>query len=142
MAQLVASAAADTSPSASSASPNRAARSEMPVNPKRGRPSLSRRPGSEFVNRPLFDYCRFQRITFTRSRPYRQNDSAHVEQKNGAIVRALVGYDRYTSRAAYGNPDLWSATDELRRQAHNRLRRELHLRKRPRSLQLGREAEV
>ena len=58
--------------------------------------------GSEFINRPLFDYCRFQRITFTRSRPYRKNDSAHVEQKNGAIVRALVGYDRYTSRAAYG----------------------------------------
>ena len=57
--------------------------------------------GSEFINRALFDYCRFERITFTRSRPYRKNDSAHVEQKNGAIVRALVGYDRYVSRAAY-----------------------------------------
>lgn len=57
--------------------------------------------GSEFINRALFDYCRFERITFTRSRPYRKNDSAHVEQKNGAIVRALVGYDRYASRAAY-----------------------------------------
>ena len=40
-------------------------------------------------------------ITFTRSRAYRKNDSAHVEQKNGARVRALVGYDRSTSRAAY-----------------------------------------
>lgn len=57
--------------------------------------------GSEFINRPLFDYCRFEHITFTRSRPYRKNDSAHVEQKNGAIVRALIGYDRYASRAAY-----------------------------------------
>jgi len=57
--------------------------------------------GSEFINRALFDYCRFEQITFTRSRPYRKNDSAHVEQKNGAIVRALVGYDRYVSRAAY-----------------------------------------
>jgi hypothetical protein len=49
----------------------------------------------------LYYYCGREAITFTRSRPYRKNDSAHVEQKNGAIVRALVGYDRYTSRAAY-----------------------------------------
>ena len=56
--------------------------------------------GSEFINRPLF-YCGREGITFTRSRAYRKNDSAHVEQKNGALVRALVGYDRYTSRAAY-----------------------------------------
>ena len=39
--------------------------------------------------------------TTAGSRPYRKNDSAHVEQKNGAIVRALVGYDRYASHAAY-----------------------------------------
>ena len=32
---------------------------------------------------------------------YRKNDSAHVEQKNGAIVRPLIGYDRYASKAAY-----------------------------------------
>jgi hypothetical protein len=57
--------------------------------------------GSEFINRPLYYYCLYEGITFTRSRPYRKNDSAHVEQKNGAIVRALVGYDRYASRAAY-----------------------------------------
>jgi hypothetical protein len=57
--------------------------------------------GSEFINRPLYYYCLYEGITFTRSRPYRKNDSAHVEQKNGAIVRALVGYDRYVSRAAY-----------------------------------------
>jgi hypothetical protein len=55
----------------------------------------------EFINRPLYYYCGREAITFTRSRPYRKNDSAHVEQKNGALVRALVGYDRYTSRAAY-----------------------------------------
>src|SRR5262245_1385296 len=57
--------------------------------------------GSEFINRALLDYCRLQRITFTRSRPWKKNDSAHVEQKNGAVVRQLVGYDRYTSRPAY-----------------------------------------
>ena len=35
------------------------------------------------------------------ARPYQKNDSAHVEQKNGAIVRPLIGYDRYASKAAY-----------------------------------------
>jgi hypothetical protein len=54
----------------------------------------------EFINRPLYYYCLYEGIAFTRSRPYRKNDSAHVEQKNGAIVRALVGYDRYASRGA------------------------------------------
>jgi hypothetical protein len=36
-----------------------------------------------------------------RSRAYKKNDSAHVEQKNGAIVRQLIGYDRFATRAAY-----------------------------------------
>ena len=58
--------------------------------------------GSEFINHALLNYCRAHRITFTRSRPWKKNDSAHVEQKNGAVVRQLVGYDRFTSRAAYG----------------------------------------
>jgi hypothetical protein len=57
--------------------------------------------GSEFINAALLDYCRQYGITFTRSRAWKKNDSAHVEQKNGAIVRALVGYDRLASRAAY-----------------------------------------
>jgi hypothetical protein len=57
--------------------------------------------GGEFSNQELYTYCREHRITFTRSRPYKKNDSAHVEQKNGAVVRALVGYDRYESRAAW-----------------------------------------
>jgi hypothetical protein len=59
--------------------------------------------GSEFINRSLRDYCRRHAITFTRSRPWKKNDSAHVEQKNGAIVRGLIGYDRFVSRAAYGS---------------------------------------
>jgi hypothetical protein len=57
--------------------------------------------GSEFINHAFYDYCRQRSITFTRARPWRKNDSAHVEQKNGAIVRTLVGYDRFTSQAAY-----------------------------------------
>ena len=58
--------------------------------------------GSEFMNYALLEYCRRHRVTFTRSRPWKKNDSAHVEQKNGAVVRQLVGYDRFASRAAYG----------------------------------------
>lgn len=51
--------------------------------------------GAEFINDHLFRYCKQHRITFTRGRPYRKNDSAHVEQKNWAIVRQAVGYARY-----------------------------------------------
>jgi len=57
--------------------------------------------GSEFINQCFYSYCREEKITFTRSRAYKKNDSCHVEQKNGNVVRRLVGYDRYTSRAAY-----------------------------------------
>ena len=57
--------------------------------------------GSEFINRGMYAYCQRHAITFTRSRAWKKNDSAHVEQKNGAIVRGLVGYDRYYSKAAY-----------------------------------------
>ncbi len=57
--------------------------------------------GSEFINQHLFNYCHQQGITFTRSRAYKKNDSCYVEQKNGNVVRRLVGYDRYTSKAAY-----------------------------------------
>ena len=42
--------------------------------------------GSEFINRPLYYYCGREGITFTRSRPWKKNDSAHVEQKNGAVL--------------------------------------------------------
>jgi len=57
--------------------------------------------GSEFINQCFYNYCRQEKLNFTRSRAYKKNDSCHVEQKNGNIVRRLVGYDRYTSKAAY-----------------------------------------
>ncbi len=57
--------------------------------------------GSEFINQCFYTYCHQEKITFTRSRAYKKNDSCHVEQKNGNVVRRLVGYDRYTSKAAY-----------------------------------------
>lgn len=50
--------------------------------------------GSEFINWHLARYTKKHRITFTRSRPYRKNDQAHVEQKNWTAIRQLVGYQR------------------------------------------------
>lgn len=57
--------------------------------------------GGEFINRVLYYYCWREGITFTRGRAWKKNDSALVEQKNGAVVRHLVGYDRFTSKAAH-----------------------------------------
>ncbi|MCK5248160.1 transposase family protein [Candidatus Bipolaricaulota bacterium] len=51
--------------------------------------------GSEFINNHLFRYCTKNKITFTRSRPYRKNDNCFVEQKNYSIVRRAVSYRRY-----------------------------------------------
>jgi hypothetical protein len=57
--------------------------------------------GSEFINRCFYTYCSQEKLTFTRSRSYKKNDSCHVEQKNGNVVRRLVGYDRYASKSAF-----------------------------------------
>lgn len=57
--------------------------------------------GAEFINQCLWKYCRDEKIKFTRSRAYKKNDSCHVEQKNGQVVRRLVGYDRYATKAAF-----------------------------------------
>jgi hypothetical protein len=51
--------------------------------------------GSEFINFHLLHWCEQRKITFTRSRPGNSNDGAHVEQKNWAVVRTVVGYHRY-----------------------------------------------
>jgi hypothetical protein len=52
--------------------------------------------GSEFLNHHLVRYFskHKQKVKFTRSRPYKKNDNAHVEQKNWSHVRQLLGYDR------------------------------------------------
>ena len=57
--------------------------------------------GSEFINQCFYNYCRDEKITLTRSRSYKKNDSCHVEQKNGNVVRRLVGYERYASKASF-----------------------------------------
>ena len=57
--------------------------------------------GSEFINYGLLTYCGRETIQFTRGRARRKNDQCFVEQKNGSIVRQLVGYDRYEGSLAY-----------------------------------------
>lgn len=51
--------------------------------------------GGEFINNHLYRYCQQEKITFTRSRSGKKNDSCFVEQKNYSIVRRAVGYLRY-----------------------------------------------
>jgi hypothetical protein len=57
--------------------------------------------GSEFINTELLAYCEREHITFTRGRPQKSNDQCYVEQKNGQIVRQVVGYDRFIGELAY-----------------------------------------
>ena len=51
--------------------------------------------GGEFINAHLMRYCQRNSITFTRSRPYKKNDQAHIEQKNWDVVRKTIGYGRF-----------------------------------------------
>jgi hypothetical protein len=55
---------------------------------------------SAFMTQDVFDYCKAHRLEQTRSRAYKKNDQAWVEQKNGAIVRRLVGYGRLSGTQA------------------------------------------
>jgi hypothetical protein len=52
------------------------------------------------MSQSVFDYCKGRGLVQTRSRAYKKNDQAWVEQKNGAIVRRLVGYGRLSGAAA------------------------------------------
>ena len=50
---------------------------------------------SAFMNEVVVPWCRDQKLEVTRSRAYKKNDQAFVEQKNGAVVRRLIGYGRF-----------------------------------------------
>lgn len=58
--------------------------------------SLDTDNGPEFINFVVNEWCSQRKILRTRSRPYTSNDQAHVEQKNGSIVRQFIGHDRYS----------------------------------------------
>jgi hypothetical protein len=55
---------------------------------------------STFMSQAIFDYCKGRGLEQTRSRAYKKNDQAWVEQKNGAVVRRLVGYGRLSGQGA------------------------------------------
>jgi len=57
--------------------------------------------GGEFINVAMVSYCEQEQITFTRGRPYQKRDQCFVERKNGAVVRQVVGYDRFVGVHAY-----------------------------------------
>ncbi len=64
--------------------------------------------GGEFINAHLYRYCQHHHIEFTRGRPYKKDDNAHIEQKNWTHVRKLLGWDRYDSpRALAAMNDLY-----------------------------------
>jgi|SRR3989339_6885 len=54
--------------------------------------------GSEFINHHLKRFCDNNKIQFTRSRPYKKDDNAHIEQKNWTHVRKIFGYVRYDTK--------------------------------------------
>lgn len=58
--------------------------------------------GSEFMSNHITKFCKERKLQFTRSRPYKKNDNAHVEQKNLQYVREVVGYERYDSPPCRG----------------------------------------
>ena len=62
--------------------------------------SLDSDNGGEFINYHLVRYCQREKIQFTRSRPYKKDDNAHIEQKNWTHVRKLMGWSRYDSSEA------------------------------------------
>jgi len=69
--------------------------------------------GGEFINHNLFSYCHSRDIGFTRGRPYKKDDNAHIEQKNWTHVRKLIGWDRYdTPESVAALNDLYA--NELR----------------------------
>lgn len=61
--------------------------------------------GTEFINKHLLNYCQSEHITFTRCRPYHKDDQAHIEQKNGNVVRRWIGYERLEGQALCGQLD-------------------------------------
>jgi hypothetical protein len=57
-----------------------------------------------FINETVKLWCEASGVEFTRSRPYRKNDQAHIEQKNGAVVRRMAGYRRFEGLRGHRSP--------------------------------------
>lgn len=62
--------------------------------------SINSDNGSEFINWELLRYCKNNNILFSRTRPYKKDDNAYIEQKNWTNVRKIIGFDRYEGKKA------------------------------------------
>lgn len=71
-------------------------RTEMPF----GQKGLDTDNGNEFINYELDRWCHRNKVQRFRSRPYKKDDQAHIEQKNGTHVRRLIGWERYDTQEA------------------------------------------
>ena len=58
---------------------------------------------SVFINETLVGYCEENEIEFTRSRAYRKNDQAWIEQKNGSVIRRFVGHELHSGAVFHVN---------------------------------------
>lgn len=78
--------------------------------------------GGEFLNYHVLHWLqkRPQPVFMTRSRPYKKDDNAHVEQKNWTHVRQCFGYERY------GHPDLVEPMNALLKGPYGQLRNYFH----------------
>ena len=56
--------------------------------------------GGEFINWHLLGYAQATGMRMTRSRPYHKNDNRYVEERNGHVVRAYVGWRRLDASEA------------------------------------------
>ena len=66
---------------------------------------------SAFINETVVSFCKSRKIKLTRSRAYKKNEPAWIEQKNGSVDRRLFGYGRLEGEASA------AVLDELHRQA-------------------------
>lgn len=48
--------------------------------------------GSEFINAKMIEWCTDTKTDISRSRPNHKNDNMHVEERNGHVIRKMIGY--------------------------------------------------
>ena len=78
--------------------------------------------GGEFLNYHVMNWLqkRARPVFMTRSRPYKKDDNAHVEQKNWTHIRQSFGYERHD------NPEVVAAINRLAKGAYGQLRNYFH----------------
>jgi len=78
--------------------------------------------GGEFLNHHVLSWLQKRKrpVFMTRSRPYKKDDNAHVEQKNWTHIRQCFGYERHD------NPAVVAPINALVKGAYGRLHNYFH----------------